>query len=1029
MIYFRTKVNTNLRSEPRTTDASEPSNILVVMPTNHWFVGTAVVGEWVEGYTSQAGKNYVGFAHTNLLRAEKIIEGEGASGPSHGKKNKRHEVFFEEQAEKLRPFLSINPPQDRAKATEALSFNRSRVIDIDWQYVFSPKLVKDYHNADPEPGKTFELTDQLNYFQTYFDELWGISLDNFNERKTEFLEQRTVKIPSVDRDAAGNTVFSMEKKENAWVLKHPLANRWFYIEPIAGQAEISDADFEDYPTYIKIWSERADGVEVSFSETEDDNSAHQLLPATDEIDLAPSIIQRQYQELQDLKPFAKTLSDKADELAKSQVTGLLSDNQINQLLNAILRMKQPQRDVTFSERQLVDRASDLNYILPLIDREYKYPDGSKLTMKSGSLYQPYRTTVYWRSKVKRVRYVIVTKKVLGIVVSRRRVRQEWMETVNNYRTVTKYGEVQVDLDPWEEKEVELAENEGLQSYRFERINGDYFDVNGTSLESVIENCDRDEEFRRQTAIWIPVYEQKLTEGEILTKYTIVKRPFRGYAPVRSPAVFFHEALSYRTAWRSSELGELVHSINMGPGEERTITVEQTTSRQIETVQSTTSILDLTRSDTLELSSEIEREAGNSSESTRTSTFSASASGSIGAFGGSASGSTSSTKTAKQFSRQLEKVARKAARNLTRRSHQEVKSTTTVTTKASRSESTSINVKNVNEGRTLNMLFYRLYNIFDASLTAESLQFVSEDGIELVSGSGITIPKVFELSDMDQALSPFDLSNLPYQTAAMPGSEEYAKLFVSYWSYIIDQILNLLKKEYDVGGAESSAKVLRVSYALAEMMNEAAAAGGKTPHIVLGDGEGKYSLENLYTKLQEAIEKIIEQLEKSVDDALDENEPLLPLLSHDLRVASPGLYVDTVMGVSPATEPYAEEMRAQKVLMEAAEVTKQGAIADYYRVLSGQTPLGSVVGNQPQILYAYAKSDQEVVIQLQEFVTAGTWKLEVDADEIASFDIAEDQETVEHDWGEAQEWLAEPEGRLINIRKGRTFILVNLNMAN
>lgn len=1027
MIYFRTKANSNLRSEPRKTEASEASNVKVVMPTNHWLLGTDVVGDWVKGYTTVGGKNYEGYAHANLLRTEKIIESGVASSISKGGKAKRHEIFFEEQAEKLRPFLSINPPQDRARATEALSFNRSRVVEIDWQYVFSPKLVKDYHNNDPMPAKTFEITDQLNYFQVYFERLWSIDTGNFDERKAVFLEQRTVKIPSVSRDANGNTVFSMEKKENAWVLKHPLANRWFYIEPIAGQDEINDADFVDYPTYARIWSERADGVEVSFSDAEDDGIADKLLPAIDEIDLAPSIILRQYQELQDLKPFAKTLSDKADELATSQVTGLLDDNQINQLLNAIMRMKQPLRDVTFSERQLVDRASDLNYILPLTKRTYKYADGSTEEMLPGKLYQPYRTTVFWRSKVKRVRYVIVTERFLGIVVSRRRVRQEWIETVNNYRRVTKYGEVQVDLDPWEEKEVELAEKEGLQSYRFERINGDYFDVNGTSLESVIENCDRDEDFRRQVAIWIPVYEQKLTEGEILTKYTIIKRPFRGYAPVRSPAIFVHEALSYRTAWRSSELGELVHSINMGPGEERTITVEQTTSRQIETVQSTTSILDLTRSDTLELSSEIEREAGNSSESTRTSTFSASASGSIGAFGGSASGSTSSTKSAKQFSRQMEKVARKAARNLTRRSHQEVKSTTTVTTKATRSESTSINVKNVNEGRTLNLLFYRLYNIFDASLTAETLQFVSEDGIELVSGSGITIPKVFELPDMDQALSPFDLSNMPYRTAEAPGTEAYAKLFVSYWSYIIDQILNLLKKEYDVEGEESSAKVLRVTNALTTMMNKKAAAA-KQPHIDLGTGADRYTLENLYAKLQEAIEKIIDQLEKSVDDALDENEPLLPLLSHDLRVASPGLYVDTVMGVSPATEPYAEEMRAQKVLMEAAEVAKQSAIADYYRVLSGQAPLGTGVGDLPRIVYAFAMSDRKMAIQLQDFVTVGTWKLEVDAKELVSFDIKESQENVELEWDEAQDWLAQPEGRLISMRSGRTFILVNLNVA-
>ena len=731
--------------------------------------------------------------------------------------------------------------------------------------------------------------------------------------------------------------------------------------------------------------------------------------------------------MQDLKTFANALSEKADKLADDQVTDLLSENQINHLLNAIIRMKQPQRDITFNERRLVDRASDLNYILPLADRTYKYPDGTDLTMTKGQLYQPYRATVYWQSKVKRVKYVVVTEKFLGLVVSRRRVRQEWIETVNNYRSVTKYGKVQVDLDPWEEKEVDLSEAEGLQSFRFERINGDYFDLNGVSLEAIIDRCDRDEEFRRQTAVWIPVYEQKLTEGEILTKYTIIKRPFRGYAPVRSPIVFVHEALSYRTAWRNSELGELAHSINMGPGEERTITVEQSTSRQVETVHSTTSILDLTRSDSLELSSEIEREAGNSSESTRTSTFSASASGSIGAFGGSASGSTSSTKTAKQFSRQMEKVARKAARNLTRRSHQEVKSTTTVTTTASRSESTSINVKNVNEGRTLNLLFYRLYNIFDASLTAESLQFVSEDGIELVSGSGITIPKVFDASEMDRALSPFDLVNLPYQTADAPGTEAYAKLFISYWSYIIDQILNLLRSEYDVDGDESSARILRVREPLIKIMNKPAAEL-KQPHIVLGDDADKFSLENLYARLQDAFEKIIDQIEKSVDDALGENQPLLPLISHDLRVASPGLYVDTVMGVSPATEPYAEEMRAQKVLLEVAEVAKQNAIADYYRVLSGQPPLGSGSGEVPKVLFGYIMTDSKIAIELEEIVSPGIWRLEVDGIEITSFNVENAQKRIEIELGEVPDWLPEPEGHLISIRSKRTFFLVDLKRA-
>jgi hypothetical protein len=70
----------------------------------------------------------------------------------------------------------------------------------------------------------------------------------------------------------------------------------------------------------------------------------------------------------------------------------------------------------------------------------------------------------------------------------------------------------------------------------------------------------------------------------------------------------------------------------------------------------------------------------------------------------------------------------------------------------------------------------------------------------------------------------------------------------------------------------------------------------------------------------------------------------------------------------------------------------------------------------------------MTIQLQDFVTAGTWKLQVDAEELASFEVEEAQENVELEWDEAQDWLVEPEGRLISMRSGRSFILVNLNLA-
>jgi hypothetical protein len=566
----------------------------------------SVHGDWIKGTTIHEGRSIAGYAYASLLKLDKIQQSSGVSRPNEGEKIKRHDIFYEEAAERLRPFLTIHPPQENARPQESVGFKRSRQIPIDWTYVFSADLVKDY--AGIEVDATFKGLGSFLHFRRYFEKLWGLNESTYDEKRDKIFERKPTHIFRLDPETSASLA---EPERDAIVLKHPIANRMFSIK--LRDRELQEEDFRTYATYLAIWS-HVDRIEYSFNEQAD--ASQSLLSSIEILDIAPAIIIRRYREFEDLRQISKDLSESADRLAKEQIVGLLSEIQINHLLSAIMRMKQPLRDLDLGLSRLSDRAANLGYILPLVTGEYKYPDGSSIRLEKGRLYKPYRAEIKWTTEVPRSREFISERRAFGVVVGYRKVRRSWTETVEHREVVEKYGEVKVDLDPWEERELSLAQTEGLTSYRFERAGAEYVTREGVQLWDVMERCERDETFRRGVAVWIPIYEQKLTGGEIVTRYVICKRPFPGYSPVASPAMFIHESLSYRTAWRTSELGELVHSVNMGPGEERTITIEQASEQQVERVQATTSILDLTESDSLELSTEIEKEANASTESSR-----------------------------------------------------------------------------------------------------------------------------------------------------------------------------------------------------------------------------------------------------------------------------------------------------------------------------------------------------------------------------------------------------------------------------
>ncbi|MBB3473524.1 SH3 domain-containing protein [Sphingomonas sp. BK345] len=991
----------NLRSSPY--DPGDDSNKITTLPRGQWVNLIRLEGGgWAEVWTILRNKSYRGYVATSLITSRGARP--RSEGPPESPVN-RHKLFDEAEFLQLKDFMTIRPPSVKAKPTEALSLSRSREISIDWDYTLSPRLGTDY--GAEAAGIPFTRADNISYFASYFIASWGLNARNFDTLKADFLYTGDVDQPVLQRKnpPAGLGVSQFEAvfqtRPAAFALQHRLANRMFLLTSNDQAQPIVAADFADWQAFTTMLSTRLQSATPAVKSPAAPLDAGLFISSAEEVDLGPAIILRQYSELVSLTEFTSSLDKQATELGKQGISGLLTGPEIDALIAGVLKMKSPELERRSSLEILADRASDLGYILNITDSDikYTYEDATEITIKPGKLYQPYVTRIHWVTEHKRVSEWH-DDGFFGLGSSSG--RREWTERIQHEREVVKYRDVPVDFDPWTERQDELLKREGLRSYRFEKQGAEYRTAQGDTLVSIIAQCERDETFRRRTAIWLPVYEQSLTKGQVLTKYVIFKRPYRGIMPVKFPRLYVEEALTYRTSWKSSELGDLVYTINLAPGEERTVTIEQKVSKATEETRSTTSILDLTETDTLELSTEIENEAKTSNETTKTSSWSASASGSYGPVGGSVGASGESKNTTAQFARNMERIARKAAHNITRKTQREVRTSTSIKSDYSRSESTTIKIHNINDGRTLNLLFFRLYNLYAAGVYVDNLQMLTESGIEVVAGSGITVPRLFDLYDLENALDVFDLRNLPFPVAAAPGSEDYAKLFNAYWSYILDSLIKLLGKEYSIDidkGRGERTGMLNFSADFQTIVD--AQLAGKRLRLDFGNGADRFELANLYRALRTEIERVSSALAETVEKS---EAGTLPLREHELRVASPGLFVDSFMGVRPATEPYAEEMRAQTVRLKSAEAARQQALANYYNSLAGYDG-GGASGTRASARVLTANS---IAISFATGVVGGSWTFALDGEAKKIVEVEEGQTSVELTWPEEQDWLQQPD---------------------
>jgi hypothetical protein len=927
------------------------------------------------------------------------------------------QVFEIDGAEELRKALVIGAPSAPETTPPSLTFERKRDVEIPWRDVFTgielgiresvDAIRLDLERSVGKGGKALELMDDADAaaLAPYYAALGVAPADSENEGEqppaplTAYRPEFSDPPESGEATAASppDIAVSAEEISTGVIFRHG-SGRVYRLLPVEGEA-LSPDDFATADVYAETWNRKIAGAELVYLDSADVAAGASEF---EEIDLAARVIEAKFRELLELRDYQEALDTKAADVIDQMLTSAVQNNldldEVERIQSKGLKIKMSLHRINTRIKRLTNQASDLGYVL--FDKDQPapaHPDNKGQSLKAGVLYEKYRRVAKWTTVSTVNRTIRETLRILFVNVETRRVVAQRAQQQHS-RVVDDYREVDTSRNLLAEK-VAALRADGFHVHVLRLAPQGYLSEDNVSLDAIMAECGRDERVRRDCALILPIFEQSMSGQRALIKYHVFKRPLPGVEPTAMPRLTLIESLSYRLAWTGAQIGEVVSSLNLAPGESRTVTMRREYETETTITESRASVFDLDRQESSDLSSEMEDQVREESEHSDETSMSLSVSASYGVVSGSANASHGSKNSLKNFSQALNKVAKKSSQSINAKQRQEVNTSSTSRTRVSTFDETTAKIENINQGRTLNLMFHRLYNRFVSGLFVEGLRFQLLSSVEIIAGSGIQRSSTYGFDSFEDMIAELGGCPLPIR---IEQADKY-----HYLTNVLTAVQGLILAEYDRPSSKrSGAGPLPMRSAGVLRAPEPLEARAPAADLAAPDPDLDEYLRKLEARKQEEADRIAalkaqrEIANRRYREYLTELDRVAEWLKNttliweealdgtrqELLVVAPGLYLDSNLGVQPATELYSEAMRAQRVRQEAADVALKAAEARYKIALAQRVQRagmdGPVSGNWITGIIADERSNT-IRLKLKFPVEPGNWQLYVDGKAVAA----------------------------------------------
>lgn len=544
----------------------------------------------------------------------------------------------------------------------------------------------------------------------------------------------------------------------------------------------------------------------------------------------------------------------------------------------------------------------------------------------------------------------------------RQVRDIEVKEIQFFSTLK---EVELNEDPIF-NEVLRLKNEGKTVLFIENSSRGFVSNIGESLDSVIEDCFINEKKRKKTVLVFQDYESLNESKKGLIGAKFYYFPLPAIFPTQMPSIAIRETLDYRMSWNGLELGKLLSSINLAPGETKSVSVISKYSSINNITNNSKSFNEISSLDSSEITNEFEKLATNELEKSTESKSSISAGVSYGGFGASGDASQNSKETLKSFTKDLSKLTNKVTKTINKRATLEISSSSSQTTQNSTDTSRTSNISNINQGATLNLYYYQINNKFRSCLFIDDLKFIISSSTEKIQGSGI-----------------YDVTEIKIQSI-----EQLISIFENY----------LPKKYFDYKEKKIKIEIVK---AVIRTLNEYT-----DKPLLTNENDEIEIFNNITTNSIKVLGKTVEKLNNAIDDY----DKLLPLYKlfissiafDDLIVSEENIildsgsyYIDSQVGVNPATEAYSERMRNLEALKVESQIENQVALTNEVKAKNQLLNSNSVYINDVSILINQDKNENLIILSLSAKIVDNNWDIYVKNFKISplSIDLVNDGYTI------------------------------------